>query len=48
MAERATRQRTTLTTYFAYNAQNANGWNVVYANFLVDHIWKIREKIWSV
>jgi hypothetical protein len=47
MAECATRQKTTLTAYFAYNAQNANGRNVVYADFLVDHIWKIREKVWS-
>ncbi len=36
-----------LTTYFAYNAQNANGRNVVYANFPIDHVWKIQEKVWS-
>jgi hypothetical protein len=41
VAERVVRQRTTLIAYFAYNAQNADGWNVVYANFLVDHVWKI-------
>jgi hypothetical protein len=48
MAERATHQKTTLTAYFAYNAQNADGGNVVYADFPVDHVWKIREKVWSV
>jgi len=47
MAERATHQKTTLTAYFAYNTQNANGRNVVYANFPTDHVWKIREKVWS-
>jgi hypothetical protein len=36
-----------LTAYFAYNAQNADGWNVVYVNFPIDHVWKIREKVWS-
>jgi hypothetical protein len=36
--ECAARQRTTLTAYFAYNTQNADGWNVVYADFLVDHV----------
>jgi hypothetical protein len=48
VAERAAHQKTTLTTYFAYNAQNVDGQNVVYANFPVDHVWKIREKVWSV
>jgi hypothetical protein len=33
--------RTTLTNYFAYNAQNANGWNMVYADFPADHVWEI-------
>ncbi len=46
VAECATCQRFTLTTYFAYNAQNADGQNVVYADFLVDHVWKIRKKVW--
>jgi hypothetical protein len=46
MAKRVARQRTTLTAYFAYNAQNANGRNVVYTDFPVDHVWKIREKVW--
>jgi hypothetical protein len=41
MVERAARQKITLTTYFAYNAQNADGRNVVYMDFLVDHVWKI-------
>jgi hypothetical protein len=41
VVEHAARQKTTLTTYFAYNTQNANGWNVVYVDFLVDHVWKI-------
>jgi hypothetical protein len=41
VAEHATCQKTTLTAYFAYNAQNANGRNVVYADFPVDHVWKI-------
>ncbi len=35
MAKRVAHQRTTLIAYFAYNAQNADGWNVVYADFLV-------------
>ncbi len=48
MAERATHQRTTLTAYFVYNAQNADGRNVMYANFPIDHVWKIREKVWLV
>jgi len=33
--------------YFAYNTQNADGRNVVYANFPANHVWKIREKVWS-
>ncbi len=48
MAERAAHQKTTLTAYFAYNAQNANGRNVVYADFPADHVWKIRKKVWLV
>jgi hypothetical protein len=47
MMERVACQKTTLTTYFAYNAQNADGQNVVYADFLADHVWKIRKKVWS-
>jgi hypothetical protein len=47
MAERAAHQKTILTAYFAYNAQNADGRNVVYANFRVDHVWKIQGKVWS-
>jgi len=46
MAERATRQRTNLIAYFAYNTQNADGQNVVYADFPVNHVWKIPEKVW--
>jgi hypothetical protein len=34
-------QRIALTAYFAYNAQNADGRNVVYADFPADHVWKI-------
>jgi len=41
VAERAAHQKTTLTAYFAYNAQNADGRNVVYADFPADHVWKI-------
>jgi hypothetical protein len=41
VVERVARQITTLIAYFAYNAQNADGWNVVYADFPVDHVWKI-------
>jgi hypothetical protein len=40
-------QRTTLTTYFAYNIQNADGRNVVYMDFHVDHIWKNWKKVSS-
>jgi hypothetical protein len=40
-------RETTLTAYFAYNVQNADGRNVVYIDFHVDHVWKIREKVWS-
>jgi hypothetical protein len=47
VAERAAHQKTTLTAYFAYNAQNADGRNVVYADFPADHVWKIRRKVWS-
>jgi hypothetical protein len=38
VVERAAHQKTTLTAYFAYNAQNADGWNVVYADFPADHV----------
>ncbi len=41
VAERAAHQKTTLTAYFAYNVQNADGRNVVYADFPVDHVLKI-------
>jgi hypothetical protein len=47
VVECVARQRTTLTAYFAYNAQNANGRNVVYADFPIDHVWKIQKKVWS-
>ncbi len=47
VAEHAARQRTTLIAYFAYNAQNADGRNVVYVDFPTYHVWKIREKVWS-
>jgi hypothetical protein len=42
----APHQRTILITYFVYNAQNANGRNVVYIDFCANHVWKIREKVW--
>ncbi len=45
VAERVAHQKTTLTAYFAYNAQNADGRNVVYVNFLADHVWKIQKKV---
>jgi hypothetical protein len=38
VAEHVAHQRTTLTTYFVYNAQNVDGRNVVYANFPIDHV----------
>jgi len=38
MAERVTRQKTTLTAYFAYNAQNMDRQNVVYTDSLADHV----------
>jgi len=41
VAKRVAHQKTTLTAYFAYNAQNADGRNVVYADFPADHVWKI-------
>jgi hypothetical protein len=41
VVERAARQKTTLTAYFAYNDQNVDGWNVVYMDFPTDHVWKI-------
>jgi hypothetical protein len=47
VAERVAHQKTTLTAYFAYNVQNVDGWNVVYVDFLVDHVWKIQKKVWS-
>jgi hypothetical protein len=47
VAKRVARQKTTLIAYFAYNVQNANGWNLVYADFRANHVWKIREKVWS-
>ncbi len=40
-------QRTTLTAYFVYNVQNADGRNVVYGDSPIDHVWKVREKVWS-
>jgi len=48
VAERAAHQKTTLTAYFVYNAQNVDGRNVVYADFLASHVLKIRKKVWSV
>jgi hypothetical protein len=47
VVEHAVCQKTILTAYFTYNAQNADGRNVVYVDFLADHVWKIREKVWS-
>jgi hypothetical protein len=47
VADHATHQKTTLTAYFAYNAQNVDGRNVVYVNFPADHVWKIQEKCLS-
>jgi hypothetical protein len=47
VAKDATRQKTTLIAYFVYNAQNAHGRNMVYADFPADHVWKIQEKVWS-
>jgi hypothetical protein len=47
VVEHVVRHKTTLTAYFAYNARNADGQNVVYADFPIDHVWKIREKVWS-
>jgi hypothetical protein len=47
VAERAAHQKTTMTAYFTYNAQNVDGQNVVYVDLPVDHVWKIREKVWS-
>jgi hypothetical protein len=47
VAERVARQKTTLTAYFAYNAQNVDGQQVVYIDFPANHVWKIREKVWS-
>jgi hypothetical protein len=38
VVERAAHQKTTLTAYFVCNAQNADGQNVVYADFLADHV----------
>jgi hypothetical protein len=46
VAERAAHQKTTLIAYFAYNAQNAYGRNMVYADFPADHVWKIQGKVW--
>ncbi len=47
VVERVACQRTTLTAYFVYNAQNVDGRNVVYVDFPTDHVWKIRKKVWS-
>ncbi len=47
MVECATYHRFTLTAYFAYNAQTADGRNMVYVDFPIDHVLKIREKVWS-
>jgi hypothetical protein len=44
VAECIARQRTTLTTNFTYNVQNADGWNVVYANFLLIMFGKFEKK----
>jgi len=38
VAKRATHQKTTLTAYFVYNVQNANGRNVVYMDFPANHV----------
>ncbi len=47
VAECAAHQKTTLTAYFAYNAQNVDGQQVVYTDFPANHVLKIREKVWS-
>jgi hypothetical protein len=47
VAKHAACQKTTLTAYFAYNAQNVNGQQVVYTDSPANHVWKIREKVWS-
>jgi hypothetical protein len=47
VVEHAACQKTTLIAYFVYNVQNVDGWNVVYADFPADHVWKIRKKVWS-
>jgi hypothetical protein len=47
VAEHVARQKTTLITYFAYDAQNADGRNVVYTDFPANYVWKIQKKVWS-
>ncbi len=46
MAEHDAHLKTSLSAYFVYNAQNANGQNVVHTDFPVDHVWKIWKKVW--
>jgi hypothetical protein len=38
VVERAAGQRTTMIAYFVYNAQNVDGQNMMYANFLANHV----------
>jgi len=45
VAERVAQQKTTLTAYFAYNAQNADGRNVVYADFPADHVYSKKSLV---
>ncbi len=47
VAELVARRKITLTAYFVYNAQNADGRHMVYADFPTDHVWKIQTKVWS-
>jgi hypothetical protein len=44
VVERVAYQKTTLTTYFAYNAQNVDGQNVVYVDFLLIMFGKFEKK----
>ncbi|KAI9911662.1 hypothetical protein PsorP6_009302 [Peronosclerospora sorghi] len=48
MQERAAGERTTLTAYFAYNAEHEeDSRHVLYIDFPKDHVWKIQAKAWA-
>ncbi|KAI9920092.1 hypothetical protein PsorP6_015755 [Peronosclerospora sorghi] len=45
--KRAAGQLTTLTAYFAYNAEHEDSLHVLYVGFPKYYVWKIQAKAWA-